>query len=174
MKFFKNIKIKNKSYVLLVILLAFHPSLYAHPFLWKVTGEHEFYLFGTIHLPDPRVTELSKEVKQALTESTSFYAELDLSESNSMMIKQSMWLPEKKTLHDYLSVSLEEKIETYLKQVNPELTLEFFVQQKIWVLAITLTVIEQQLKYPGQPALDAALFEQAVSLGLEYWRIGNR
>ncbi len=164
MRYFINIKIK--SCTLAIILLAFHSSLSAHPFLWKVTGEHEFYLFGTIHLPDPRVAEVPKEVVQALTESSSFYAELDLSESNTMMIKQSMWLPEQKTLHDYLPLSLEEKIETYLKQVDSALSLEFFVKQKIWVLAITLTVIEQQLKYPGQPALDAALFEQAVSLGL--------
>jgi uncharacterized protein YbaP (TraB family) len=166
MRFFKNIKIKNNSCILVVILLAFNSSLYAHPFLWKVTGENEFYLFGTIHLPDPRVTQVPEEVVQALAKSTSFYAELDLSETNTMMIKQSMWLLDKKTLHDYLSLSLKEQIEDYLEQVNPELNLEFFIQQKIWVLAITLTVIEQQLKYPSQAALDAALFEKAVSIGL--------
>tara|TARA_R110002096_G_scaffold319253_4_gene513485 strand:+ start:1299 stop:2204 length:906 start_codon:yes stop_codon:yes gene_type:complete len=166
MRFVGNIKIKSKNYILAIILLAFHSSLYAHPFLWKVTGEHEFYLFGTIHLPDPRVTELPEEVTQALKESTSFYAELDLSESNTMMIKQSMWLPDKKTLHDHLPAQLQSQIETYLKQVHPELNLEFFIKQKIWVLAITLTVIEQQLKYPGQLALDAALFEQAAGMKL--------
>ncbi len=166
MRFIKNIKIKNNSCILIVILLAFNSSLYAHPFLWKVTGENEFYLFGTIHLPDPRVTQVPEEVVQALTKSTSFYAELDLSETNTMLIKQSMWLPDKKTLHDYLPLSLEEQIEDYLEQVNPELNLEFFIQQKIWVLAITLTVIEQQLKYSGQAALDASLFEKAVSIGL--------
>ena len=165
MRLFKNIK-TSKILLLLVFLLTCQSSLYAHPFLWKATGEHEFYLFGTIHLPDPRVTNISDEVNQALKESTSFYAELNLSESNTMMIKQSMWLPEKKTLHDYLSVELEEQIENYLKDINPDLNLEFFVKQKIWVLAITLTVIEQQLKFPGQAALDAALFERAEKIGL--------
>jgi len=166
MKFFKNISIESKSSILLVILLACHSTLYAHPFLWKVTGDHEFYLFGTIHLPDPRVTQIPDEVEQALMESTSFYAELDLSEANTMMIKQSMWLPEKKTLHDYLPSGLEDEIVEYLKLVNPELNLEFFAEQKIWVLAITLTVLEQQLKYPGQAALDTALFNRAAILGL--------
>ncbi|MDW3094841.1 MAG: TraB/GumN family protein [Gammaproteobacteria bacterium] len=167
MRFFKSIKIKSSSGVLaFIFLLAWNSSLYAHPFLWKVSGDHEFYLFGTIHLPDPRVTDISDEVEIALKQSTSFYAELDLSESNTMMIKQSMWLPEKMNLYDYLSVELEENIESYLKQINPELNLEFFAKQKLWVLAITLTVIEQQLKYPGQLALDAKLFNQAKSLGL--------
>jgi uncharacterized protein YbaP (TraB family) len=166
MKFLENIRVKSKSYTL-VILLALHSPLYAHPFLWKATGEHEFYLFGTIHLPDPRVTEVPDEVVEALNQSSAFYAELDLSESNTMMIKQSMWLPEKKTLHDYLPKELKVQIEDYLQLVNPELNLEFFMQQKTWVLAITLTVIEQQLKYPGQAALDAVLFDKAVSIGLK-------
>jgi len=167
MKFINIIKIRSNGYILATLLLAFNSSLYAHPFLWKATGEHEFYLFGTIHLPDPRVTDVPEEVAQALEESTSFYAELDLNESNTMMIKQSMWLPEKKTLHDYLPEKLEERIEDYLQEVNPKLNLEFFVQQKIWVLAITLTVLEQQLKYPGQAALDAVLFDKAMSMGLK-------
>ncbi len=165
-RLFKNIKIKSKYVLVAIALLMYQSSLYAHPFLWKVTGENEFYLFGTIHLPDPRVTKLPEEVVDALEGATSFYAELDLGESNIMVIKQSMWLPEKKTLHDYLPIKLEEQIEKYLQQVNPELNLEFFVKQKIWALAITLTVIEQQLKYPRQAALDAALFERAISMGL--------
>ena len=166
MRFFDNIRVKSKCCILVVILL-FHSPLYAHPFLWKVTGEHEFYLFGTIHLPDPRVTNVPIEVEQALANSTSFYAELDLSESSIMEIKQSMWLPEDESLQDYLPKKLAQQIEGYLLQISPELRLEFFTQQKIWVLAITLTVLEQQLKYPGQAALDAALFEMAVSKGLK-------
>ncbi len=157
-----------KNYVTLcVILLIYHSPLHAHPFLWKVTGENEFYMFGTIHLPDPRVTHLPEEVKQALENSTALYTELDLSESNTMMIKQSMWLPEKKNLTEYLSPKQEKDINQYLQQVNPELNLGFFVRQKIWVLAITLTVLEQQLKSPDQSALDKVLYEQAILLGLD-------
>lgn len=167
MRLFKSIKSKsNLGIFAIILLLVWNSSLHAHPFLWKASGDHEFYLFGTIHLPDPRVTEIPDEVEKALKQSTSFYAELDLSESNTMMIKQSMWLPEKKNLHDYLPIELEKQIQDYLKQINPELNLEFFAKQKIWVLAITLTVIEQQLKYPGKPALDAKLFNKAVELGL--------
>lgn len=165
MRLFKNNPTSN-CILLLVLLFTCQSSLCAHPFLWKATGEHEFYLFGTIHLPDPRVTTISKEVDHALKESSSFYAELNLSESNTMLIKQSMWLPDKKTLHDYLPIELEEQIENYLKTINPELNIEFFVKQKIWVLAITLTVIEQQLKFPGQAALDAALYQRAEKIGL--------
>ena len=145
----------------------FSASLYAHPFLWKVSNdEHEFYMFGTIHLPDPRVTSLPKEVNNALADASHFYAELDLSEENTMQIKQSMWLPEKKDLYDYLDDELEANISNYLQSVNNELNLEFFSKQKIWVLAITLTVLEQQLKFPGHAPLDKVLYQKALSLGL--------
>lgn len=154
------------SFSLFFCLILFSGLSHAHPFLWKVSGEHEFYIFGTIHLPDPRVTILPKQVDQALAESDEFYAELDLSEANTMLIKQSMWLPEKKNLYDYLPKDLEQEINLYLHEINPDLNLEFFAKQKIWVLAITLTVLEQQLKFPGHPPLDSVLYNRAIALGL--------
>ncbi len=157
---------RTYSFIFYFILFCLTNNAYAHPFLWKVMGEHEFYIFGTIHLPDPRVTNLSDDIKQALSNSTKFYAELDLSEANTMMIKESMWLPDDKNLHNYLPADLQTEINKYLQSVNPELNLEFFSKQKIWVLAITLTVLEQQLKYPGHPPLDSVLYQHAVSLGL--------
>lgn len=154
-----------KIFIVIVLLLVSR-TLFAHPFLWQVTGEHNFYLFGTIHLPDPRVTVLPPEVDKALNDSTSFYAELDLTESNTMLITQSMWLDGNKTLHDLLSTDLKQNISDYLKSINPELNLEYFAKQKIWVLAVTLTVLEQQLKYPGHLPLDSSLYQKASLLGL--------
>ncbi len=163
---YKYCRVYGCRIIVLIVLLFCNASIQAHPFLWKVSGAHEFYMFGTIHLPDPRVTTLPEEVNQALADSDSFYAELDLSEENTMLIKQSMWLPEKKSLYDYLTSELEADISGYLRAINKDLNLEFFAKQKIWVLAITLTVLEQQLKYPGHPPLDTVLYDQAVALGL--------
>ena len=154
-----------KIFIVILLLLVSRTS-FAHPFLWQVTGEHNFYLFGTIHLPDPRVTVLPPEVDKALNASTSFYAELDLTESNTMLITQSMWLDGNKTLHDLLAPELRRNITDYLKSINPELNLEYFAKQKIWVLAVTLTVLEQQLKYPGHLPLDSSLYQKASLLGL--------
>lgn len=161
-----NNSIKYRYCITFLFLLLFSHVSLAHPFLWKVSGEHEFYLFGTIHLPDPTVTILAKEVDEALSDSDAFYSELDLSEENTMLIRQSMWLPEKKNLYDYLPSDLEQEINQYLAAINPDLNLEFFAKQKIWVLAITLTVLEQQLKYPNHPPLDTVLYNRAVALGL--------
>jgi len=162
-----NCAIKFRCYITFLFLLLFCHVSFAHPFLWRVSGEHEFYLFGTIHLPDPSVTILPKEIDDALADSDVFYSELDLSEENTMLVRQSMWLPDKKNLYDFLPKDLEEQVNQYLVSINPELNLEFFAKQKIWVLAITLTVLEQQLKYPNHPPLDTVLYNRAVALGLD-------
>ena len=137
----------------------------AHPFLWKATGEHTFYLFGTIHLPDPRITALPTEVTQALSHATAFYAELDLSESNIVEIAQLMWLPEGKTLFDLLPKETQTRVGELLRSINSEINLEMFSNQKVWALAVTLTLLEQQLKHPGQPPLDIVLYEKASKDG---------
>lgn len=161
-----SVKQKCNGLILLLLVLCVPGLCYAHPFLWKVTGEHEFFMFGTIHLPDPRVTSLPAEVKQALANSTKFYAELDLGEENTLFLRQSMWLPEEQSLHNLLPAENKIAVTQYLQSVNPDLNLEFFSKQKIWVLAVTLTVLEQQLKYPDHPPLDSVLYQYAVSLGL--------
>ena len=140
-------------------------QIFAHPFLWKASGEHTFYLFGTIHLPDPRITNLPDEVLEALNQSTAFYAELDLSESNIVEIAQLMWLPEGQTIFDIVSEELQQRVTRLLKQINPGISLETFSNQKVWALAVTLTLLEQQLKHQGQPPLDIALFNIASEQG---------
>ena len=154
-----------KSVIIYLLLVLCISSAYAHPFLWKATGEHSFYLLGTIHLPDPRITNLPTEVEQALKESTAFYAELDLSESNIVEIAQLMWLPEGASLFDILPKQTQANVSELLAGINPAINLEMFSNQKVWALAVTLTLLEQQLKYPGQPPLDIVLYEKSSKQG---------
>ena len=157
-------KVAYPCFVLFLFLCSF--QVCAHPFLWKVTGEHSFYLMGTIHLPDPRITTLPAEVEQALENSTTFYAELDLSESNIVEIAQLMWLPKGETLFDVLPEQTQSSVSELLASINPAINLEMFSNQKVWALAVTLTLLEQQLKYPGQPPLDIVLFEKSSKSGM--------
>lgn len=157
-------KVAYPCLVLFLFVCSF--QVCAHPFLWKVTGEHSFYLMGTIHLPDPRVTTLPTEVEQALENSTTFYAELDLSESNIVEIAQLMWLPKGETLFDVLPEQTQSNVSELLASINPAINLEMFSNQKVWALAVTLTLLEQQLKYPGQPPLDIVLFEKSSKRGM--------
>jgi len=47
------------------------------PFLWKIEGNGPpTYLYGTIHVPDPRVTELPSAVKAAFGASQAVFTEI--------------------------------------------------------------------------------------------------
>ena len=151
--------------ILCALVYACFIPVQAHPFLWKAHGEHSFYLLGTIHLPDPRITNLPPEVEQALGEATAFYAELDLSESNIVEIAQLMWLPQGETLFEILPKDTQAKVSKLLAGINPDINLEMFSNQKVWALAVTLNLLEQQLKYPGQPPLDIVLYEKSSRQG---------
>src|ERR1051325_3410775 len=48
------------------------------PFLWRIEGPVPSYLYGTVHVPDPRVLELPEVVRRALNASDVFNAEIPL------------------------------------------------------------------------------------------------
>ena len=153
------------KYVLIIFLLFFSYTTHAQPFLWQATGKHTFYLFGTIHLPDPRLALITNHVLTKVEESTAFYGELDLSKENLLYIRQSMWLPDDETIYDRVPADIQLKVSEYLASVNPEINLDFFSNQKVWVLAVTLTLLQQQLRYPQLYPVDVILFNEAVLLG---------
>ena len=51
-----------------------------HPFLWEITPQKgkKSYLFGTIHIPDPRFKDLHPHLNQIFQEADAVYGELDL------------------------------------------------------------------------------------------------
>ena len=153
------------NYCLAIILFACSFQLHAHPFLWKASGEQTFYLFGTIHLADPRVTELPTEVTQALDLATTLYTELDLSDSSKMIIAESIRLENDKSLLDLVPDSLQARINQILKSINSNFTIDIFEKHKIWVLAVTLPLMDQQQKFPNQLPLDDLLYSDAVKQG---------
>ncbi|MEM8845128.1 MAG: TraB/GumN family protein [Pseudomonadota bacterium] len=155
----KPFKILLASYIFF-----FAAQAHAHPFLYQASGDTTFYLFGTIHVPDPRIATLPNEVVQAMEESTAFYGELDLGEDNLMQIKESMMIPGNKTIYDLISIDTQNKVNNYLASINPDLNLDYFANRKIWVLAVTISLLEQQLRYPQLSPIDVALFNKAVEL----------
>src|ERR671927_413740 len=48
------------------------------PFLWRIDGPVPSYLYGTVHVPDPRVLELPEVVRKAFDASDVFNAEIPL------------------------------------------------------------------------------------------------
>ncbi len=139
------------------------------PLLWrvdsKVPGAAPSFLFGTIHIPDPRVTTLPVVVKQAFAESDVVVTELKLDMATMSAAASASLLPTNQSLQKMLTPALRQQLETELKAINPTLQVGMFDRLKPWALATQLVMLPMQLKHPGEPALDIQLAQQAEQEG---------
>ncbi len=146
-----------------------HP---VQPFLWEITGgelEKASYLFGTIHMSDERVVKLHPAAKTAYDDADTFAAEIDLSLANQLKMSQVFVRQDKKPLKSLIGEDLYDAVNVELKAINPGLDLKPFDTFQVWALAITLPMLEEQLK--GKPALDPRLWEHAGRSGKELWAL---
>jgi len=141
-----------------------------HPFLWKVEGHgHHAWLFGTMHVSDPRVTTLHPVVLDAFAEATYLATELDESPSNGALLAQTGMLPAGQSLPDVVGEDLAQRIHAYLKSRNMENPqIDRF---RPWMVALNLAQIDAlPLLAHGQP-LDLLLRKRAKESGMEVGQV---
>jgi uncharacterized protein YbaP (TraB family) len=132
------------------------------PALWKIEGkdlQKPSYLFGTLHLGDPRVTTLHPDAEKAFTASDHFYAEIDLDPAKQMALVPKLMRKDGKTLSGSIGPDLTKELDIALKSINPALDATPFEPMKTWVISMTLPILELQIE--GKKALDIVLFERA-------------
>ena len=142
-------------------------KLLKHPVkaaLWKVEGkglEKPSYLFGTVHLADPRITTLNPKVEAAFKASTHFYAEIDLDPAAQIKLAPMMMRQDGKTLNDSIGPDLTKALNKRLKKINPEMTSQLMQPLKTWAVYATLPVLKFQMENPGKAPLDQVLYMRA-------------
>ncbi len=160
--------------LLLKIVLAFVISAISgwvaagdNPFLWRIDGERPSYLFGTIHVSDPQVTTLPTVVERAFNDSAAVYTEIPMDMQTQFSAAKGMVLAGGKTLHDILPANVIARTNRYLGEIMPGISLDAMGQLKVWAIALTLPLLESQLKNIGAEPLDMALYNRAVAAGKE-------
>ena len=144
----------------------------ADAILWRVNkpGVPSSYLFGTVHLTDPRVTKLSPRVKEAFSKTTTLALEVaDLSPTAmaraiSRAAKLAIY-PNGDTLKTILSPDDLAKVERKLKSSGmPVETARMF---RPWVITILLSSsdCERQRVKSGKQILDMMLADLAKTQG---------
>jgi len=137
-------------------------SAIERPFLWKVTNKsNTFYLFGTIHLGDPKLKTLPSSLKRVIEKSDTIYTEVAIDDTLALKSAMLMMRHDAKSLSLIISSKLYRQIDTYLKGINPQLSLSSFDTTKIWALSSIVSLIKNQLKYPNLQALDATIYKYA-------------
>ena len=135
-----------------------------NPFLWEVKkGEQTFYLFGTMHLGDPKLQTLPAALKVAIDKSDEVRTEIPMDASLQMRSVVLMMRNDSRSLKEIIPKTLYQRTEKYIRQINPQMNLVPFDKMKIWALSTIASMLENQLKYPMLQAIDSEIYSYAQS-----------
>jgi len=132
--------------------------------LYKIEGnglQTPSYLFGTIHLSDPRVINLHPNAESAFVASDIFYSEIDLDMAAQLKMAPMIMRQDGKKLTQAIGPELTDKLDGILKSINPALNSMPFESLKTWAVAVTLPLLESQLM--AKKPLDAVLYQRAMA-----------
>jgi len=133
---------------------------YSQALLWKVSkaGNSSSYIFGTIHVSDPRITDLPEAVESALNNSDTFVMEALPTSEETLLLSQMMFYADGTTLKDYLDDELFQRTAKVLSAF--QLPIEAVVVMRPWAAFLIMN-------YPADNTmpLDLKLLEIAESKG---------
>lgn len=148
-----------------VLLLAWALPAAAQRFdrglLWRVEGggAQASHVFGTIHVADPRVTQLPQPVARALADARSLTVEVGLDPSSFLALANRMLYLDGRDLPAAVGTELYEKAASLTGKLGlPEPAVRLF---KPWALAILLSVPPQN----PEEVLDIVLARTAREQG---------
>ena len=138
------------------------PSRYVEALLWKVSRDEQppSYIFGTIHVSDPRVLSIPEPVIQAIKESTSFAMEAVPETEEIITLRQLMFYSGETRLNDLLDEEKYRKAVDILHAYN--MSEETITRLKPWAAYLTMN-------YPiySGLSLDLVLLEIARQQDME-------
>ena len=141
--------------------------------LWKIEtqGSAPSYLFGTMHMTDPRVTKLTQPAQQAFDSAGTIVIEtteiLDQAKMMASIMKEPdlMMFTDGTTLMSLLSPEDQKAMEEGLAARG--ISLSTVAKMKPWMLSalVALPVCEMARKAAGEPVLDVKLAGDAQAAG---------
>ncbi len=140
------------------------------PYLWKVESPgnptaRPSYLFGTIHSAHPQLNQLPDSVSRAFAQADAYFGELDMTPTSLNRAARSLLAEEQQSLLKVLTEDRQRRVNQVLVGIHPGLSLQHFAGFKLWAFTATLALLEDQLIYNRQPAMDVRLFNLAAQAG---------
>ncbi len=135
-----------------------------HPLLYRVVTDAEpFYLFGTIHLPDPRLDAFPPALETALQESDAVFTEVPMTPEAEAAVTPFLALPPGQTLSKALPAPLHSSVvEAFGARGVSGSSLE---NLKPWVVAIQLGLLDRLATLAQKKPLDGVIYERAALAG---------
>lgn len=143
------------------------PAKITKPFLWRIEGAKPSWLFGTIHLPDPRVLDTAESVDDALAAADALFTEIDMTDPGAMLgAVKHMMLERGTTLEDVIGPELHARLAAYVEKKGGRM--RTFRRQKPWAAGMNLIMLDERLKkmtMAGHLPLDLHLATEAKKRG---------
>lgn len=139
------------------------PTTVERPLLWRIELTTPSYLYGTIHLPDARVTELPPVVDEVIERCDALYTELPM--DLALLMKQAgrMQLPEGTTLRGILGDELYDQVAAYVQKKG--MTMALLDRLQPWAVGAQLGLLDQMKEMASKQPLDMALYQRAKRAG---------
>jgi uncharacterized protein YbaP (TraB family) len=133
---------------------------YSNALLWKIfkDGQKPSYLFGTIHVADPRITNLPEPVNEKLNNTSIYVMEALPETEEAIRMSQMMFYNDGTTLKDFIDTKLFDRAAEILS--NYQLTAEAVMFLKPWAAFLIMN-------YPPEDGLplDLQLLDTARDNG---------
>jgi len=136
-----------------------------HPFLWVVEGRTPSYLFGTIHIPDERVTTLPDVVDEAIEGADALYTELAMDGVTMGKAAAGFLLEDGRTLREVVPADLYARMREYVESKGHSMAM--FERMKPWAAATQLALLDYLEAMMKKAPLDMALYARARDAGKE-------
>ena len=158
-------KVENATTALVLTGKESHISnLTKSPFLWQIKGKKPSYLYGTIHVTNPRVLTIPDVVYESLKNSNGFYNEVDLNEVSQIASYPLLVLPKNQRLETILPKDIYDRTDSFLFSRGESILQYSYL--KIWALAQNLPDISEK-KQQNEQKLDKYLYELALLSGIQ-------
>ncbi|MBM3960769.1 MAG: TraB/GumN family protein [Planctomycetes bacterium] len=135
------------------------PTQVERPLLWRIELAPPSYLFGTIHLPDDRVTELPPVVADVIERCDALYTELPMDLALLMKQMGRMQLPEGTTLRSALGDELYDEVAAYVQTKG--MTMALLDRLQPWAVGAQLGLLDQMKDMATKQPLDMVIYQRA-------------
>ncbi|MEZ6036063.1 MAG: TraB/GumN family protein [Planctomycetota bacterium] len=133
------------------------------PLLWRIELPTPSYLYGTIHLPDERVTTLPAVVTEAIDSCGALYTEIPMELDKMMAAAKGAMQPAGSSLADEIGAELYARTKAYVESRGAKM--QMFDRVRPWVAATQLTVVDIMPQLARQQPLDMQLYAKAKKAG---------
>ncbi|MCO5169509.1 MAG: TraB/GumN family protein [Planctomycetes bacterium] len=136
------------------------------PFLWQIEGEAPSFLYGTIHVADPRVTALPAVVNKAIDLSDALFTEVSMDAGLQLAMARHVMLPPGEGLSTRVPPDLLERLDAHARRKGLG-GAAAFERIKVWCTSLQLQLLEAGPQEGGAKTLDQGLFDRARAQGKE-------